>query len=115
MSQEASDLFTRLAPVLNVRDLAVGVAGESQEHGRPVGLAVRGGVDPAGSTRGDLAAGQVGGVLAAPGGPVAAGAVFAAGVGFAADAGGGQVAVELGEQLVQLAGEWRLLVGLPLP
>jgi len=46
---------------------------------------------------------------------VAAGAVFAAGVGFAADAGGGQVAVELGEQLVQLAGEWRLLVGLPLP
>jgi hypothetical protein len=35
---------------------------------------------------------------------VAAGAVFAGGLGFAADAGRGEVAVELGEQLVQLAG-----------
>jgi hypothetical protein len=87
-----------------VANLAVGVACEGHEHGGPVGLAVRGRVDPAGGTGADLAAGQVGGVLAAAGGPVAAGAVFAAWVGFAADACGGEVAVELGEQLVQLAG-----------
>jgi hypothetical protein len=53
--------------------LAVAVAREGQEHRGPVLLAVRRGVQTAGGAGGDLAGGQRGGVLAAPGGPRPAG------------------------------------------
>ena len=62
-----------------VIDRAVAVTGQGQEHRRPVGLAVPGGEGTANRTRGDLAAGQVRGVLAAPGGPLAPGLGLATG------------------------------------
>ncbi len=69
-----------------LQHLAVAIAGQGQEHGRPVGLAVRRGVDLPGRARIDLAPGQVRGVLAAARGPVTARALLA-GVGLAADPG----------------------------
>ena len=67
-------------------DFAVGRAGEGEEHRRAEGLAVRGGVGLAHGVRADLPAGQVGGVLAAPGRSLAA-RPGGAGVGVAAQPG----------------------------
>ena len=58
--------------VPSLADFAVGRAGEGEEHRRAEGLAVRGGVGLAHGVRADLPLRQVGGVLAAAGGPVAA-------------------------------------------
>ena len=82
------------------RDLAVAVAGQGQEHRRTEGLAVRGGVGLADRPGIDSPAGQVGGVLAAPGGSVAS--LLPVGQDVAAHAGAGDFLVQLGGQLVQL-------------
>ena len=89
-------------------DPAVTVTGQGEEHRRPVALPVRRGVHPAGGTRGDLAGGQRGGVLAAPRGPGSAGvlpaAAAVAGGNLAADPGTGDLGIELADQLVIAGG-----------
>ena len=91
-----------------VADPAVTVTGQGEEHRGPVALPVRRGVHPAGGTRGDLAGGQRGGVLAAPGGPGPAGALpvaaAVAGGNFAADPGPGDLGIELADQFVIAGG-----------
>ena len=68
------------------QDSAVAVAGQGEEHGRPVGLTIRRGVDLPGRARIDLAPGQVRRVLAAARRALAADTILG-GVGLAADPG----------------------------
>src|ERR1019366_1364724 len=92
------------------QDLAVGVAGESEEHRRPEPLAIRRGVDLPGRAVADRPLRQGRGVLAAagrPGPPFAAlrsVTVLAAGVAgdAAADSGAGELVVQIADHLVQL-------------
>jgi hypothetical protein len=83
-------------------DLAVAVARQREEHGRPEPLAVWRGVGLADRPGSDWPPGQVRGVLAAPGRAVPPGAAI--GQDVAAQAGSGDFLVQLGGQLVQLAG-----------
>src|ERR1019366_5894134 len=87
-------------------DSAVAVAGQGEEHRRPVGLAVRRGEDPAGRPGGDGPFRELGGVLAAPGGPgpalAALGSVSAGVAGDgAADSGAGELVVQFPDQLIE--------------
>ncbi len=100
-----------------VADLAVAVTGQGEEHGRPVALAVRRGEHPAGGAVLDLAARQVGGVLAAPGGPgpparlrLPVLSAVASGDG-AADARLGDFGVQLADELIQVTGALARRVG----
>src|SRR6266851_7572577 len=90
---------------------AVAVAGQREEHGRPVAGAVRCGVHLAGGPPRHRSAREVGCVLAA-GGPGTPGPAWllilrlagrVAGQ-VAADAGAGELVIELGDELVELGG-----------
>ena len=83
-------------------DFAVAVAGQRQEHRRPERLAVRRGVDLPDGARADLAAGQVGSVLAAAGRAVPPCGLLA-GIGVAADPGAGELMVEFADQRIKLS------------
>src|SRR5258707_3277731 len=95
-----------------VADAAVAVAGQGEEHGRPVAGAVGCGVDLAGGPAADRPPGQVGGVLPVPGGPGTPGPACllivrraSGGAGQAAsDAGARELVIEFGDELVQLGG-----------
>ena len=82
-------------------DAAIARAGEGEEHRGPECGPVRRGVSLADRGRVDLPPGQVGGVLAAPGGPVTP-----CGLGghhLAAHTGAGDFLVQVGIQLIQLS------------
>jgi hypothetical protein len=81
-------------------DPAVRRAGQRDQQGRTEDLAVRGGVGLADRAGADPAAGQVGSVLAAAGGAVAACRLGRGGL--AADTGIGDLVVQFGDQLVKV-------------
>src|SRR5262249_10080717 len=83
--------------------LAVAGTGEGDEHRRAESLAIRSGVGFADRVRADLPLGQVGGVLAPAGGPLAARPGSARGD-VAAQPRTLDFVVEGGDQLIQLAG-----------
>jgi hypothetical protein len=101
-----------------IEDAAIAVARQRKEHGWAVFRAIAGDVDLAGRASRYRPSGQVRGVLAAPGGPDAAGlrpgVISFAGRAAerAADAGAGELVIELGDRLVQVGGVLAVSFGL---